>query len=543
MVFWQDRRLIDVLQRQAGLSVKVSGAPGDQTSLFVRGTNSNHTAFFLDGRRMNPGMHNQYNIENLQVDSLGSVQLQKGASSVNYGSAGIGGVVDLQPKSVLGTEGYEAQATLECGSNAYGRAAFTVSVSDENWGVSFGGASLETDNERDSDGISSESYTVKGEVKATKNLTAELLGDFSYVENDYPGPVASPEYAGWNKVKSWLVSPGLRYITDEFTVHGFYTYGDYKYEGPYGVEAMVSDELSLQADYAFMNDVQVSIGAIYRDDEVDDDGLNLSMEQFGIWAQVVAQPMDSLELRAGARNDKFSDFDNSLDANVEVIYTAQELGLSVFTKLATSYAPPKPLIVGFESADDHGTPLEPEKSVSYEFGLRQKLLDDKLELDLVLFRNEIEDLVESRDIKQTWDYFNLGNATTEGIEFSADYELCKKVDLGVAYTYLTAVNEDTDARLAYRPRHTVQLSATYQTSDDFSFGLHATGCVDREPSVYDGIEDIEDFIVASLVANWKVYENLDLFIRVENLLDEEYAVSYDYPSLGRAGYFGARLSF
>ena len=91
MEFWQDTQLTDVLQRESGMTVIQSGAKGGQTSLFNRGTESNHTAFFIDGRRLNSGFGNQFDLENLQVSGLQSVQVLKGAASVQYGSSNIGG--------------------------------------------------------------------------------------------------------------------------------------------------------------------------------------------------------------------------------------------------------------------------------------------------------------------------------------------------------------------------------------------------------------------------------------------------------------------
>ncbi|MGK0177091.1 MAG: vitamin B12 transporter, partial [Lentimonas sp.] len=92
MIQNQDRSIVDVLARQPGVIINTSGTKGGLSSLFMRGTNSDHTGFFLDGRRLNPGFSNQFDLEFLSIDNLSSVEVQRGASSVNYGSAGIGGV-------------------------------------------------------------------------------------------------------------------------------------------------------------------------------------------------------------------------------------------------------------------------------------------------------------------------------------------------------------------------------------------------------------------------------------------------------------------
>src|SRR5262245_65921304 len=45
----------EILQGQAGLEIARNGGPGQTTSLFTRGTDSNHTVVLVDGVRINPG--------------------------------------------------------------------------------------------------------------------------------------------------------------------------------------------------------------------------------------------------------------------------------------------------------------------------------------------------------------------------------------------------------------------------------------------------------------------------------------------------------
>jgi vitamin B12 transporter len=45
----QERTFADVLKDVPGLNVVQTGGPGGTTSVFMRGTNSNHTKVFIDG--------------------------------------------------------------------------------------------------------------------------------------------------------------------------------------------------------------------------------------------------------------------------------------------------------------------------------------------------------------------------------------------------------------------------------------------------------------------------------------------------------------
>src|ERR1700691_6154444 len=45
----QTRTLPDILQLVPGVNIVQTGGPGGATSIFMRGTNSNHVKFFIDG--------------------------------------------------------------------------------------------------------------------------------------------------------------------------------------------------------------------------------------------------------------------------------------------------------------------------------------------------------------------------------------------------------------------------------------------------------------------------------------------------------------
>ena len=224
MEFWQDRRVVDALGRETGVAVKANGASGAVTSLYARGTESSHTAFFLDGRRLSPATSGQYDLESLAVNNLESVQFQKGASSVNYGSSGIGGVVDMRTAATYGYTDEGGSLEGEFGSNDYYRAATSAFVARDNWGFSLGASTLSTNNERDNDDYESGSFTSRFDYELVKNLSFELLGTYSEATKGVPGNL-NGTVSDYNESDSenWLISPGLKYTTDQLTAHLFYS--------------------------------------------------------------------------------------------------------------------------------------------------------------------------------------------------------------------------------------------------------------------------------------------------------------------------------
>jgi vitamin B12 transporter len=440
----------------------------------------------------------------------------------------------------------------EIGSNDYCRTGASAFVARDDWGLSLGAATLTTDNERDNDDFENRSVTARFDYLLAEHLTFELLGNYSESEKGVPGSITAPTSLDEGDTESWLISPGLKYTTDDLTIHFFYSRGEFERDdfssGQYGANSNAevnTDEVSLQIDYTLTNGVLFTFGGLYRNDEIESVRAPLSgapasnyderYEQAGAFAQVLYRVTDNLEVRGGMRYDDFSDYKDSWTGNIEAIHTIESYDLSFFAKLSESFAPPTLLDVAYNPSS---LTVNPEKSVSYELGLRQNLFNDLFEWTLVFFRNEIEEFI-AYDF-DTFTTYNIGEVTTEGVELGVDYSLTEKVGLGLGYTYLTAENNKTGDRLVRRPRHALQLSANYFITDNLSVGAVGIGYFDSKEV---GNVDHGDSFVVNLVANCDINDTWSIFARAENVLDREYESVGGYPSLGRTGYIGARMKF
>lgn len=550
MEFWQDRGLFDVISRESGLALARNGSVGSVGSLFIRGTESRHTAVLLDGRRLNPGLANQFDLEHLTVDNLSSVQLMKGASSVIYGLSGIGGVIDLRTDSAFDSTDF-GHVSHEFGSNDYVRTSGGLDYVGENWGTSLELSALSTENERVNDDYESSSLTHRLDFNISDRFALEFVGRYTDTEKKNPGSVFNPSSFAYGETENWLLSPGFRYSTDDLSVHFFYSRSELKFEGvndfggafPF-LSSVDSDEFSLQVDLSLGENMLLTAGANHRVDEPfssNNASYDTEFKQTGAFLQLIAVVSDSLELRGGLRADEFSEYDDVLTGNLEVIYTIEDWQTGVFAKVANSFSPPTGQDLIFDG-DPVTTPVNPEESVSYELGVRKSFDNQQLEIEMVYFRNEIDDLIDFVFDSNTsvFDGFNIDEALTEGVEAGFDYQLNESFFLSGSYTYLTAENETTDERLEKRPRHTIQLSAEYAVTDDVSLGVNATTHVDR---IGFNNAVLKDFSVVNLVGSWAVSEEIDVFVRINNLFDKGYELSAGYPSLRRAGYIGARYTF
>ena len=125
--------LTELLRFQAGLDVVRTGGPGQQTSIFTRGTNSNHTLVLVDGVRINTGGLGLAAVQNITPAMIERVEIVKAPRTTLYGENAIGGVINVITRTpdrpdvnVFGGGGQDG--TVKLGAAAGTRAGgFTVS--------------------------------------------------------------------------------------------------------------------------------------------------------------------------------------------------------------------------------------------------------------------------------------------------------------------------------------------------------------------------------------------------------------------------------
>lgn len=87
--------LPQLLRIHANADVRVTGGPGQPASIFLRGTNGNHTLFLVDGLRVNSASLGSTSIESIPLELIERIEIVKGPFSGLYGSDAIGGVVQI----------------------------------------------------------------------------------------------------------------------------------------------------------------------------------------------------------------------------------------------------------------------------------------------------------------------------------------------------------------------------------------------------------------------------------------------------------------
>jgi len=84
-----------LLRQQAGIEITQSGGLGTQSSVFLRGTESDHTLVLLDGQRIGSASTGATALDQIMLADIERIEIVRGNVSALYGTDAIGGVIQI----------------------------------------------------------------------------------------------------------------------------------------------------------------------------------------------------------------------------------------------------------------------------------------------------------------------------------------------------------------------------------------------------------------------------------------------------------------
>lgn len=553
----------DVLRQSAGVSLVQTGQAGGQASLFVRGTESNHTVVLLNGRRLPPGLAGLYQLEYLDTSTLESVQFARGAVSSLYGSDALGGALDLRSTDARLVGNNQITSYFEGGSfNTY-RNGQRITLRDGKVGVAIDSSYHNTTNDRPFSDF--ENGTIRGNIayEIADGVFFDILG---YVQDSYlevPGSRLNPTFPEMqlNKNKSGLFSPRFTIERDDWDFSLFYSYTTNELEATQDIffndnlYDQTGNEVEALLNIHPTDETTYSLGVAYYGNEFTRTPLipgpfNLpaafDYSYTSVFAQVETALPANFHLLASGRYDDQDSFESKGTYTVQLAHDIESTGTTLFGKIATGYKVPSGQDFIFLAPTVDPTLLEPEESFTREIGVRQTIFEEGNSVAFTYFRNDIDNLVDVDPFT-----FNLPaqvDTEIEGVEVELRTSPCDALDFYLNYTWLDAFIVDGQYfggfqgspgdRLPRRPQHTLGAGLVY-TGDDWKLGAELTGGYDRldAPGVILG-----DYTVARVFGSYQVCENVELYGRLENVFDEEYDTTSGFRAAGFGAFAGARIT-
>lgn len=432
-------------------------------------------------------------------------------------------------------------------------------------------------------------FTAVARYSRTRADTADQTMDASSpVVRGYPVQIAVDSPDSWSRNKAFygLVRAELGLFDDALTtaLSGQFTDADYDAETMFGYtgwrdrryRGSFENTLRFGSDRA-RNRVTVAVDAEreeYR--TVDPTGYAFTgrhrTDTLGFVVQYDLTVDDRLALGASARidaNDRFRDTATYRATGSYMFDTGTRIHAAYGTGVK---APIAVELFGYSNGQYIGNPdLQPERSRGWEAGIEQSILDGGLTLGATYFRNRFSNQIEVVGAFVDGDYISTSRnnavvAKQRGVEAYANARL-GDIRVDAAYTWLKAPQvidalanpaPDDDSwqapvpirtQAARRPKNVASLNLSYAPE---ALPLTATLTVRHNGRQRDYafnaywdrlLVDMKAYTLVNLGATFDVSPALQIFGRVENLLDENYQEVFGYAASGRAAYGGVRVRF
>jgi len=554
----------EALSYLPGTTLIQTGQTGSQTSLFIRGMESNHTVALLNGRRLAPGLAGLYQLEQIDATFLEGIDLVRGPVSTLYGSDAIAGALNLRMADARKLpQGATFSTFAEGGSFRTARAGQQVMIREGKLGAVVDAGYLTTENDLPENDFRNLSLRGNLAYELGEGVYLDVLGYYQDSRLQVPGPTHSPLFPEpqLNDSTTWLASPRLTIERDGWDFQLYYSRNESELEATRDVFLQdnlldqASDEAEARVNLKPSKDTTLTLGTAWYSYEFTRTPLvpgafntpaGFDYAYWSTFAQIDTKLPAELRLIAGARWDEHDSFESKGTWSVALSRDFEATHTQLFGKVATGYKAPSGQDFVFLDPSVEVSLIDPEESLSWEAGIRQHLPQDFGSLSAVFFHNDITNLVDSVGYPA---FPTIVDTETQGVELGLDLHPAQGLTVYTHYTWLDTEIQDglyfggyaggPGDRLPRRPTHSLSAGFCYRTPD-WKFGAEVTSAFDRydSPGVF-----LDDYAVARAYGSVYVGEQVEFFGRVENVFDADYEYTLGYPATGLGFFGGIRVTF
>ncbi len=604
--------VLDALRASPGVNVVQTARRGGVTSLFVRGGESDYTKVLVDGVPVNDA-GGAFDLADLTTGNAERVELVRGAQSALYGSDAMSGVLQFITRRGT-TSAPELELEAEGGSFAFNRQAARLAGANNGFDYSLSFARLRTEGRGKNDDYQNRTasanlgyrfsertqlrLTVRNEnsglgvpgataryfndpderAKRRRIATGLRLDDqttrrwhqsasFVFAESDYQSfdPVAqdltqpnTPKDTSFlfNDFASYFSNHqrrrGLRYQSDlVLPANNLLSAGiEWEQERAVFVSGFVGTDRNVpkrrnvgafvQDQFAYANRLLLTAGLRIENNR----------------AELPARFRSGLSSAGSAAFTGNPGFGTKLTPKVSAVFFARRGGNTAgTTKLRASYGEgikAASLVEAFSPSPFFlGNPgLRPERARSFDTGVEQLFLNERLRLEATYFENRFRDQIIFVSDPATFGPIKLSNglltsfinndrARARGLELGLTARPTRHLSFGGNYT-LTASTlvEARDAQseiglpLLRRPKHSGSLNVAW-SGEKFEANLDAFLIGQRrdvDPVTFSRTAYNDGYAKVDLAGAYRLTPRVSAFARIENLLNQNYQEVLGYPA-------------
>ena len=542
----------DVLKMVSGINLTQSGPRGQQTSVFTRGTNSNHTLVLLNGIPINDqsttqGLHD-FGVEFIQ--NIQQVEVYTGPNGAHFGSNAIGGAINF-----ITSNDFINKIKIT-GSNNKNNTISTNynTITDDGLALNLKLALTNSKtNSAKYNGIEKDSLkNINGNLNIEKWLNENLKFKTTFLGRntiaEYDGSSSEGEYTGDNLMYGAQI--GLDYQrnnTEDSIILHYHKY-DREYREAGTVDEYGSNAYTLRGERkAQLSDkISYGFGGEFKYDwgEFENNGSYSSStkghtDNKGLFSNIGFKPYENTIISLYARSDdhKTTGINNTYKINFTQNIDRLKIGATHSTGLRN---PSLYELYGTDSTGYSGnTKLDPEKSSSNEIYGEYNISKDFL-VSVTGFKSNIYNQVEYSNKQYINNSTNI-DLNQSGVETAISWKnKNQKISLFGSSLSSKKTNGVDQLRrpektygIKYTNKFNNSLIGPVQLSFDYNhYGKHwDTHSTNWSTTLMDST----DIINLALIKNFLGQE---FSINITNLFDEGYQRPHGYTQDGRKIRFG-----
>ena len=527
--------LLSLLGQQAGVDISRTGGAGQSSTVFLRGSNSNHTLVLIDGVRVASSTQGVFDFAHLPLDQIERIEIVRGPRTAFWGSDAIGGVIQIFTRK-------PERLAVRAHVGSYGEHGGSVSLGtgDDTLGVTLGHDQLRGFSatnpaafnfNRDNDGYRNTNLSLRGKTAlGTQTLGYTALYTDANVDFDQGATHARNGSAGvtlsGDLGDGWSHVLGIGHAREDLDTPEF-------------DQRLASRRASL--DWLLMHDIGTT-GKLTT-------GVNWQHEQGSSISAFGGTQFDNSRTNAagfvgysGRFGSQLLDVAGRYDHNSQFGSAATgsaawgwQIGQATRLRLSWGqgfrapnfnelYSP------GFGGYFAGNAMLRPERSQSYEAGLAWAPAGGH-KFDISLWHTRVHDLVDfaGPPLFPLYKEINIDRAAIDGAEISYRYT-AGHWSAGAAATIQHARNQDTGLDLLRRPRRKLDADLRYDFGNGLDIAIDGLAASTRSDF---GPIALSSYRLLNLAAGWDFHPGWRLETRLGNLLDEQYELAHGYNTPGR----------
>jgi outer membrane receptor for ferrienterochelin and colicins len=566
----------EVLEHRVGIVVD-RDAHGDGVQL--QGLDSDYILILLDGEPQVGRIAGKLDLARITVENVERIEVVKGASSALFGSAAMGGVINVitrkasSPFAAQFTNNFETHNTIDSRSTVELKrdkfnALLTLAANRRN-PIDLDESDLTTT----IDGYQNWTHSTRAEYQLTSKSTLLFSGQYLSQKQEGISETEDVVFDRLGDIGNFSGSVGTGYqLGSRSKLTGKIYTARYRDESTVidrdtsltessnvTVQDLIKGEA--QFDTALGSKNQLTVGAELIFENLESQritGGEKDVTTDSVFFQNEFRPIANLALVLGGRLDYHSEFGTHFSPKLSGLYHVTR-DVTIRTSFGQGFRAPdfKDLYLDFSNSTSGyqvlGNPdLQPESSGSWNLGVEYQFKSALLGR-VHLYRNNLKNLIEAKRIGTSvlggskFQYFNVSEAFTEGVEVELSTRSIGGFAATIGYAYLNGKDKETGLTLLNRSKHSGNLKLAY-TNQDTGFNVDLRGrYASRWGFFDDGDKVLEDEEYAP--SNWiwnlrgskQVLKWLKASVGVNNIFD--FKIPNFYTFTGRSFYGGLSLTY